>query len=223
MEELVASARTISRGQFLRGLLARLVRGRRRGRAHDVDHRRDPRGGHGRNSEGPPGHAQDLPARRRLGSAPRRVVHSKNRSPRGPVPLRLSTSTTGPPSSPGTTTATRLSCAGRYSEHGVARSQGPIRRAWSSPSPPRSSGVLAGVDEFAAFEGVPDPVRDRGRGLAALELRRAFLDEGLDALAEVVGRLEHAVGEALELEADVERAVVDVVEHALGHRQGDRR
>src|SRR5262249_53812373 len=59
--------------------------------------------------------------------------------------------------------------------------------------------------------------------LAALEFRRALLADRLDALAEVVGRAEQSVGEALELEPDRERRVVDVVEHPLGRAEGERR
>src|SRR5438067_4845972 len=59
--------------------------------------------------------------------------------------------------------------------------------------------------------------------LAAVEVRRTLLDEGLDAFAKVLGRLEHAVREALEVEAGVERDVVDVVQYPLGRRERDRR
>src|SRR6478736_671725 len=61
------------------------------------------------------------------------------------------------------------------------------------------------------------------RPLPLLELRCALLAERLDALAVVVGRAEHPVGEPLELEPDRERGVVDVVEDALGGAEGERR
>src|SRR6266542_2180303 len=59
--------------------------------------------------------------------------------------------------------------------------------------------------------------------LPAFELRRPLLAERLDALAEIVRRAEQAVREAFELEAQRERAVVNVVEDALRHPEGERR
>ena len=51
----------------------------------------------------------------------------------------------------------------------------------------------------------------------------ALLAERLDALAEVVRLPQQAVGEPLELEPEVERAVVGGVEDALRHRERERR
>src|ERR1044071_1796866 len=58
---------------------------------------------------------------------------------------------------------------------------------------------------------------------AAFEFRLALLAEGLDALPEVVRRAKQPVRQALELEPDRERRVVDVIEHPLGHPEGERR
>ena len=66
---------------------------------------------------------------------------------------------------------------------------------------------------------VPRPLAAR---LRPVELGLALLDERLDALVEVVRLLEQAVGEPFELEPDVQRAVVDGVEHALRHRHRQR-
>src|SRR5436190_12920968 len=58
---------------------------------------------------------------------------------------------------------------------------------------------------------------------ASFEARWSLLAERLDPLAEVVRRAEQPVGEALQLEPDRERRIVDVVEHTLRHPQGERR
>src|SRR5581483_1832125 len=54
-----------------------------------------------------------------------------------------------------------------------------------------------------------------GSASAVAELRRAFLHERLDALAEVGARAEQPVGQPFQLEPDRERGVVGVVQHAL--------
>ena len=79
----------------------------------------------------------------------------------------------------------------------------------------------------AGCGGKDEPQRHAREGLQQAQLRAVefglpLLDERLDPLVEVVRLLEEAVGEALELEPDVERTVVHRVEHALRHRERER-
>src|SRR5262245_10296302 len=59
--------------------------------------------------------------------------------------------------------------------------------------------------------------------LSTLESWSALLRESLHTLAEVVRRPQEPVGETLHLEAEMKGAIVDVVQHALRHGEGQRR
>src|SRR5262249_13061087 len=67
------------------------------------------------------------------------------------------------------------------------------------------------------------PARRGPSAAATFELRLAPLAESLHSLAEIVGRAQHAVGEALDLEAGLERRVVHGVQDALRDRERERR
>ena len=89
---------------------------------------------------------------------------------------------------------------------GRSRAPRRSRPGWARPSAPCARSPIVAKPGPAAAS-------------APVELGLALLDERLDALVEVVGLLQESVGKPFQLEPDMERAVVDRVEHALRHRE----
>ena len=121
----------------------------------------------------------------------------------------------------------RLACSRhRPAARGLrrARSQNPLHCVRSADQPARlgRSGYRRPAAHRATRRDRPCRWARVGAGLAAFELGRAFLAEGLHALAEVVRRPQQAVGEPFDLQSEPERAVVGVVQHALRHRECER-